>query len=344
MENPKVSVLIPMYNKKQYIEQCVESALNQNFQDEYEVIVRDNCSTDGSYELVQEKYTEQIENGKLRLYRNDENLGLGGNTLKLIDDAKGKYFILLHNDDMILSHAVSHLYEVAEKTNADVVHESFFFNSPPDGIIKDFADCKITCNEKNTFEKVLIMPNDPHSRFKEWFNTGTFWDAQYNFYNKNFVIENEIFNDSHDYYYNALYWLMLSKVFVKTPIVCYVRRDNPYSGTRATYSPELLEGYMTDSIIVCKDFDKLFEKVELFKNNEYYQYMVKSHYIALVDFYQIRNRFIYQNGLTAELYEIASKVFKKHFGDDYFYPMMLYNWAHVMTFDQPVDNISLPES
>ena len=131
MDNPKVSVLIPLYNRKHYIAQCIDSALNQTFQEDYEVIIRDNCSTDGSFEFVQEKYSQQISEGKIKLYRNSENLGEGGNTHALINDAAGKYTTILHSDDMYLPHTIKHLYEIAEKTNADVVHMSFYFNSPP---------------------------------------------------------------------------------------------------------------------------------------------------------------------------------------------------------------------
>ena len=57
MENktiPAISVIIPMYNTEKYIGECLESVLNQTFQD-FEIIVVDNCSTDNSCKIV-EKY------------------------------------------------------------------------------------------------------------------------------------------------------------------------------------------------------------------------------------------------------------------------------------------------
>lgn len=342
MEDPKVSILIPIYNRKQYIEQCVDSALNQIFSWEYEIIIRDNCSNDGTYEFVQEKYANRIEEGKIRLYRNEEDLKLTGNTVRLINDAKGKYFLLLHSDDMLLSHAVSHLYEVAEKTNADVVHESYFFDSPSNGIINNLSDCKVTCSEKTVFDKVTVMSEDPLFRLQEWFNIGTYHDAQYNLFNKDFVVKNDIFTYFHDYYFVLFNWLMQAKVFVKTPICCYIRRTSPYADSRSKYSPDLLRSTINDEITACKDFDKIFEKVELLKNNENLQYSVKAHYVALIDiFYTIsNNRNIYQKGLTPELYKVASEVFKKHFGENYFYPMIMFNWVHVIPFNRPVEVIN----
>ena len=124
----KISVLIPLYNRMRYIKECIDSALNQTFQD-YEIIIRDNCSTDGSFEFVQENFSQQISEGKIKLFRNEKNIGEGGSVNRLFNDATGKYFTILHSDDAYLPHALKHLYEVAEKTSADVVHGSFFFNA-----------------------------------------------------------------------------------------------------------------------------------------------------------------------------------------------------------------------
>ena len=69
MTAPKISVLIPLYNRKHYIAQCLDSVLNQTFQD-YEIIVRDDGSTDGSADFVAEKYSAEISSGKIKLSRN----------------------------------------------------------------------------------------------------------------------------------------------------------------------------------------------------------------------------------------------------------------------------------
>ena len=54
MHEPKISVLIPLYNHKNYIADTINSVLNQTFQD-FEIIVRDDGSTDGSAEFVEEQ-------------------------------------------------------------------------------------------------------------------------------------------------------------------------------------------------------------------------------------------------------------------------------------------------
>ncbi len=74
MDTPKVSILIPLYNRIRYAEECIKSALNQTFQDT-EVVIRDDCSTDGVFDFVREKFSEQISSGKIKLFRNEKNLG-----------------------------------------------------------------------------------------------------------------------------------------------------------------------------------------------------------------------------------------------------------------------------
>ena len=59
MNTPKISVITPLYNRRHYIEQTVDSVLNQTFTD-WELIIRDDCSTDGVVEFIEERYAEQI--------------------------------------------------------------------------------------------------------------------------------------------------------------------------------------------------------------------------------------------------------------------------------------------
>ena len=333
MENPKVSVLIPMYNRKHYIARCVDSILSQTFQD-FEIIIRDNCSTDGGVEFIQEKYAKEIAEGKLKIFVNEENLGEYGNVNTLVKDATGKYFLCVHSDDTIFENAIDYLYNIAEKTSADVVHSSKYI-SAPDTEPVDTSKFKVITWDNTTSDKIVVMPNDLSFRFKEWFYRGTFWDIQYNLFNREFAVSNEIFTDRHDYFYSCLWWLMLAKVFVKVPKPYYIHFAAPDALSSKPLSYDLVERILSDTISACNDFEKLFSKLEFFGNNEMLQYMVKARYISLVDTCNIIDRRSHKNGLTPELYEIFKKVFKKHFGDsNYFYPMFMYQWAHCLQFNQ----------
>lgn len=104
MDNPKVSVLITFYNQEAYAARALQSVLDQKTDFEFEVLVGDDGSTDGTQDIVRqwmEKYP-----GRIELYIMDRAPGkhIGGfraseNRLNLLKHVKGEYFIYLDGDD-----------------------------------------------------------------------------------------------------------------------------------------------------------------------------------------------------------------------------------------------------
>ncbi len=131
--------------------------------------MRDDGSTDGSADFVEKNYAAEISSGKIKLKRNEKNLGEDPTTIRLFLDAAGKYFSVLHSDDMYLPHALKYLYETAEKFQADIVHTIRFLNSPPDGVIKEGTQFQIMSPESQKVDTATVMPADQLSRFKEFF-------------------------------------------------------------------------------------------------------------------------------------------------------------------------------
>ncbi|MDL1957557.1 MAG: glycosyltransferase, partial [Candidatus Desulfofervidus auxilii] len=93
--NPLVSIIITNYNYGQFLEQAIESALNQTYSN-IEVIVIDDKSTDNSEEILQ-KYAKKDK--RLRFYKNDKRLGATGAAQKGVEIANGKFFTFLAADD-----------------------------------------------------------------------------------------------------------------------------------------------------------------------------------------------------------------------------------------------------
>ena len=339
---PEISVLIPLYNRKKYAADCIESVLNQTFQD-FEIIIRDDCSTDGVFDFVQKNFSDHISAGKIKLFQNKKNLGEAKTCNKLFQDATGKYFTILHNDDFYLPHALKHLYQVAEKFSADIVHSSYYFSAPENiSGVSELENFTPICNENNAFEKLKIMPDDLHSRFLEWINWGTFHDAQYNLYNRKFILDNKIFFDEieSESLFFMLQWIMLAKTFVKTPVIFYVKRDTPDSQTFAgNFLQEKFEKFLSNQIEMANLVDKLCDKINFLKENPNALYMAKAHICFNRDNFDMKRRKIYKNGITSEILQRSEKVFKKHFGENYFYPMFLFHWAHCLPFEQDPDAV-----
>jgi glycosyltransferase involved in cell wall biosynthesis len=103
----RVSVAIPVFERRDLVATAIQSALAQDV-DGLEVVVVDNHSQDGTWELLQ-----GMKDPKLRCLRNDSNLGLFGNYNRCAAEASGEFVLFLGSDDRLetgfLAHAVAML-------------------------------------------------------------------------------------------------------------------------------------------------------------------------------------------------------------------------------------------
>ena len=97
MLKPEVSILIPTYNGARYLEACLDSVLSQTYKD-IEILAVDDGSTDATLEIL-ERYAASDE--RIRLVRNENNLGLVGNWNHCIELAQGEWIKFVFQDDWI---------------------------------------------------------------------------------------------------------------------------------------------------------------------------------------------------------------------------------------------------
>lgn len=110
INKPKVSIIIPTYNREKIIEETLLSAVNQDY-DDYEIVITDNCSTDKTYDILKE-YEKKHKN--IRIYQNSKNLGPVRNWKKAIELAEGKYIKILWSDDQISEDFLSKTVPILE--------------------------------------------------------------------------------------------------------------------------------------------------------------------------------------------------------------------------------------
>jgi len=99
-ENPLFSVITVSYNSGQFVGSTIESVLSQSF-GEMEYIIGDDCSTDDTWDIIQQYHDERI-----KVYRNDRNLGEYANRNKALSVAKGDYVIFIDGDDIMYHYAL----------------------------------------------------------------------------------------------------------------------------------------------------------------------------------------------------------------------------------------------
>ncbi|MGF2034435.1 MAG: glycosyltransferase family 2 protein [Nostoc sp. CmiVER01] len=93
-QQPLVSVIIPTYNRPEYLKQAITSAVKQTYQN-IEIIVSDNCSPENPQELV-----ASFGDSRIIFWRHQQNVGMLANQQHGFKIARGKYVASLHDDDI----------------------------------------------------------------------------------------------------------------------------------------------------------------------------------------------------------------------------------------------------
>lgn len=135
----KVSIIIPVYNVEDYIVECIESCLAQTYSN-YEIIIVDDGSSDGSGELCDEisKKDERV------FVLHQENQGLSVARNNGLDIAKGDYIAFLDGDDFIAPNMLENSLSAIRNSNIDIVFFEFYNG------IESRKDTNIKKNDNNT--------------------------------------------------------------------------------------------------------------------------------------------------------------------------------------------------
>lgn len=133
MKTPKVSVIIPIYNVKDYLPQCLDSVCGQTME-ELEIICVDDGSTDGSNKILVE-YAKK--DSRIRIFT-QANKGAGAARNVGLDIARGEYLAFLDSDDFFEPDMLEISYKTMEIHLADfIVFESDQYYTKQDAYIKN---------------------------------------------------------------------------------------------------------------------------------------------------------------------------------------------------------------
>ncbi len=124
-KNPKVSLIIPVYNVEDYLEKALLSVENQTMEN-IEVIIVNDGSTDGSSKII-DKFCERNTNF---IVIDQKNKGLSAARNVGLNVSKGKYIAFMDSDDYIEPNFIECLYSAAVKNDADIVCCNFNYYFP----------------------------------------------------------------------------------------------------------------------------------------------------------------------------------------------------------------------
>jgi len=282
--DPRVTIGIPTYNRADdYLKQTLTSALNQTYQN-IEIIVADNCSTDNT-----EKYVNSINESRIRYFRQNKNIRANDNFNFCLEHAKGDYFLLLHDDDLIDEDFVEVCMEAANyKTEIGIIRT---------GMRRIDAYGQVI-GENTNLAKGLSTTDF----FLAWFSGTTPMHLCCNLFNKKRLSEIGGFRSEHELFQDVIAEVKLAAIFGRVDVkdIKASFRMHPSQNTSAVK----IKGWCKDSLELLDIMCELVQEKKLLVKNQGIRFFINHNYnIAssiksplnrLIAFFTIYKMFDYQ--------------------------------------------------
>ncbi|WP_282041257.1 glycosyltransferase family 2 protein [Halomonas alimentaria] len=146
-ERPLVTFALFAYNQEKYIREAIEGAFSQTYEP-LEIILSDDCSTDRTFEIMQEMADKYEGLNKVTVRKNEINLGVSGHVNEVIKLCGGKFLVAAAGDDVSMSDRTSETVSVLEKNNNLTFCESAYVPIDETGRELSSGKCLFSNNEK----------------------------------------------------------------------------------------------------------------------------------------------------------------------------------------------------
>ena len=279
---PAISVIVPVYNAKKYLGQAIDSILNQTFKN-FEVILVDDCSTDGTYE-----YMKSMWDGisRIRIVKNVRNMGPDPTRNYGMRLARGKYLAFMDNDDCYLPDLLLRLYELAEKYQADVVTCMGFFHSDQESIPEDLSGKVHPDLDSNYQDNIVVAPDNIMERMDGWLRNEYNIACWNKLYLKDFLSMYDIrFRPNSDDRGFVFSCLINARKYIKTPYIGNIYRSVQTSLSRNHDSGDMEK---LDKAIIgldgfSRDFMEIMREVPFFQEHPEYSSMILTHQLGILE-------------------------------------------------------------
>ena len=246
-----VSVIVPLFNAKDLVKFTVDSILAQTLTN-IEVLLIDDCSTDGSPDLCRELYGHDE---RVKIIQQPKNMGPGAARNRGIREGQGDYIVFIDSDDEILPDMFSKMLGIAKKYNADVVQDTKYFlpsldkndNFPLEMLDGSIKLIPVSSNaDGENYSEITRLADDLASRFEDWKKRLIPWSVFTKMFRRAFLTDNEIFfSDVNIFAEDMLFCfecLFKAKNYVMVPEANCVYRITPTSASRGTaYAAKILK-------------------------------------------------------------------------------------------------------
>lgn len=156
-----VSIIIINYNSSEYTLKCVEKVLEKTSEKlNYEILVVDNASLKEDFDTLKSSLSH-LNPDKISLHRSRINTGFGGGNMRGVQHAKGKYYLFLNNDTLLINDSVSICYDFMMNTADAAVSGVQIFNEKEEKQVSfdHFTSFWREVFGKQFVEKIFSKPN-----------------------------------------------------------------------------------------------------------------------------------------------------------------------------------------
>lgn len=163
----EISFIVAVYNMERYLEKCLDSIINQIYHN-YEVVIVDDCSTDGSVAIIREYETKYSK--VCKVVRNENNLGLGSSRYVGMSVAQGEYLVYVDADDWIDETFSQKIHEKIQQQRYDMIYAAWDY-------VKEDGNCIVEYYYLPYLEGEMTE-NKRQALF--YYNNVQIWGAAYN--------------------------------------------------------------------------------------------------------------------------------------------------------------------
>ena len=326
---PEISVIIPVYNTSAYLQECVDSVLAQTFQD-FEVIIVDDCSTDGSLALCQKLYGN---NGKVTIIHHERNGTVGAARNSGMKAAGGKYITFIDSDDLYMPYALERLHAVAEHCQAEIVHapDCFLPNGDVEHITAGDDFRKLRLDKLPMGQQAEMLPSCAEGRVIAWADKDVSTVVWNNIFRRDFLEKHGLwFEEDIVPGQDGIFMFRCvfhAEPFVRMPEPVYIYRRPATAVTRSKRDGQFLAKLVRCMSRKIESLDRYMDGMPYFKEHPEMRDKVLNFAIADTDPFFAQDCYL-QDGSVAGDAKPVHQAFREIFGQNAYFAEYFFHASH----------------
>ena len=246
-----ISVIIPIYNAKDFVIDCLKSVVTQTFTGGIECILVDDCGYDNSLALAEEFIASCGVKVDFVVLRQEYNQGPSAARNRGIREARGEYVFFLDADDVISPDCIELLYSLARQYDLDYVQGMYHSDEHYHMPVYKSEDCNTPICDRKVIKKNLLdytyIPFTPHNRLVR----------------RQFLLEHNLFFPEKIKVREDFYWMFFVAKYVEKMALCnketYFRGYNGESLTHKINKDREILAYRTLIEDFCASIDPFMQ-------------------------------------------------------------------------------------